>query len=211
MLGKEKPLLRCPDWLPGDLGHDRGSALAEYNDGKLDNFGINLYGDPWAYTQFYGPEIPAYWHWAKEYALSDHFFSSVMGPSFPNHFYFIAGQSADVYDNPENIGTQPFAATEGQPGGGHFKSWGCDAVPIDDERVYIVETDRRGERAQAQHVLPHADGRRAAHEPWDRLAVLRAAARIPRVLLEPVQRRGRGVPHRPVERARAAQHRRPDR
>ena len=144
MLGKEKPLLRCPDWLPGDLGHDRGSALAEYNDGKLDNFGINLYGDPWAYTQFYGPEIPAYWHWAKEYALSDHFFSSVMGPSFPNHFYFIAGQSADVYDNPENIGTQPFAATEGQPGGGHFKSWGCDAVPIDDERVYIVETDRRG-------------------------------------------------------------------
>src|SRR6185503_4878313 len=33
MLGKEKPLLRCPDWLPGDLGHDRGSALAEYDDG----------------------------------------------------------------------------------------------------------------------------------------------------------------------------------
>ena len=144
MLGKEKPLLRCPDWLPGDLGHDRGSALAEYDDGKLDNFGINLYGDPWAYTQFQGPEIPAYWHWAKEYALSDHFFSSVMGPSFPNHFYFIAGQSGGVYDNPENIGTAPFAATEGQPGGGHFKSWGCDAVPLGDHNVYIVENDAKG-------------------------------------------------------------------
>ena len=67
-----------------------------------------------------------------------------MGPSFPNHFFFIAGQSADVYDNPENIGTQPFAATEGRPGGGHFKSWGCDAVPVDDQRVYIVETDAKG-------------------------------------------------------------------
>ncbi len=144
MLGAEKPLLRCPDWLPGDLGHDRGSALAQYNDGKLDNFGINLYGDPWAYTQFFGPEIPAYWHWAREYAISDHFFSSVLGPSLPNHFHFIAGQSAGVADNPENIGTQPFDATSGQPGGGHFKSWGCDAVAVGDESVYIAKVDEHG-------------------------------------------------------------------
>lgn len=144
MLGREIPLRQCPDWLPGDLGHDRGSALAQYDDGKLDNFGINLYGDPWAYTQFSGHEIPAYWHWAKEYVISDHFFSSVMGPSFPNHCFFVAGQSAGVADNPENIGTQPFDATAGQPGGGHFKSWGCDAVPLGDHRVYIVATDDEG-------------------------------------------------------------------
>ena len=144
LLGKEKPLLRCPDWLPGDLGHDRGSALAQYDDGKLDNFGINLYGDPWAYTQFFGPEIPAYWHWAREYAISDHFFSSVLGPSLPNHFYFIAGQSAGVADNPENIGAIPFDATNGQPGGGHFKSWGCDAVPLGEHRVYIEKVDAQG-------------------------------------------------------------------
>ena len=82
----------------------------------------------------------------------------------------------------------------------------------DRRREGLHRRDRpAGGRAQAQHVLPHADGRRAAHEPWDRLAVLRAPARIPRVLLEPVQRRGRGVPHRPVERARATQHRRSDR
>ena len=209
MLGKEKPLLRCPDWLPGDLGHDRGSALAEYNDGKLDNFGINLYGDPWAYTQFSGRRSPRTGTGPRSTRCSDHFFSSVMGPSFPNHFYFIAGQSADVYDNPENIGTQPFAATEGQPGGGHFKSWG--ATPCrSTTRGSTSSRPTGGGTRQAQHVLPHADGRRAAHDQgidW------RYYAPCPDtwVLLEPVQRRGRGVPHRPVERARATQHRRSDR
>jgi phospholipase C len=144
MLGVEKPLLSCPDWLPGDLPHDRGSAVAEYAEGRLDNFGLALYGDPWAYTQFRGPEIPAYWHYAREYAISDHFFSSVLGPSLPNHYFFIAGTSGGVVDNPENIGTREFPATVGQPGGGHFKSWGCDAVDQGAENVYVEQVDKHG-------------------------------------------------------------------
>ena len=79
MLGQEKPLLRCPDWLPGDLAHDRASAVGEYHGGRNDDFGIANYGDPFAYTQFFGPEIPAYWLWAREYAISDNFFASVLG------------------------------------------------------------------------------------------------------------------------------------
>jgi phospholipase C len=144
MLGADKPLLSCPDWLPGDLPHDRVSALGEYNGGKLDNFGIGDYGDPFAYTQFRGPEIPAYWQWARDYALSDHFFASVMGPSYPNHFFFIAGRSDGVSDNPENIGTTVDPATEGKPGGGRFKSWGCDAVGQGTEHVYVEVVEPNG-------------------------------------------------------------------
>src|SRR6476646_1685680 len=73
MDGAEVPLTRCPDWLPGDLPHDRAAALNCWNGGKQDGFGTASYGDPWAYTQFEGNEVPNYWHWAREYALSDHF------------------------------------------------------------------------------------------------------------------------------------------
>ena len=119
-------------------------GVGQYHDGQLDNFGIGDYGDPWAYTQFMGPEIPAYWQWARDYALSDNFFSSVMGPSYPNHFFFIAGQADGVVDNPNNIGTRAFPATEGKPGGGSFKSWGCDAVAQGDKTVYVVAPNGHG-------------------------------------------------------------------
>ena len=139
MDGKEVPLARCPDWLPGDLPHDRAGALNCLNGGKLDGFGNGAYGDPWAYTQFDGTEIPNYWHWAKEYALSDHFFASALGPSYPNHFYFIAGTSGGSIDNPENISTRPMA------NGASFKSWGCDAVG---DQVYVFTLDDEGHLAK---------------------------------------------------------------
>jgi phospholipase C len=136
LLGKERPLVRCPDWLPGDLPHDRVSAIACLNNGAQDNFGTGEYGAVYGYSQFVGPEIPAYWHWASEYAISDHFFASAMGPSYPNHFYFIAGTSGGTIDNPENIGTAPTSS------GGIFKSWGCDAVG---DGVFVFTKDAEGQ------------------------------------------------------------------
>ena len=133
--GKEVPLTRCPDWLPGDLPHDHAAALNCLNGGKQDGFWTGTYGDPWAYTQFQGNEVPNYWHWAREYAVSDHFFSSANGPSYPNHFFFIAGTSGGAIDNPENIKTSTTAD------GKMFKSWGCDAVGDD---VFVLTLDRRG-------------------------------------------------------------------
>ena len=137
--GAEVPLKRCPDWLPGDLPHDRAAALNCWNGGKQDGFGTASYGDPWAYTQFEGNEVPNYWHWAREYAISDHFFSSANGPSYPNHFFFIAGTSGGAIDNPENIKTSPM------DGGKQFKSWGCDAVGDD---VFVFTLDEHGQLAK---------------------------------------------------------------
>ena len=136
LFGKEVPLRPCPEYLPGDLPHDRAAYLNDVDGGKQDGFGHGLWGDPWAYSVHDEHQLPNYWMWAKEYSLSDHFFASAAGPSFPNHFYFIAGQSGGAIDNPENIKTRPLPGRAGV-----LKSWGCDAVGPD---VFVFVKDDRG-------------------------------------------------------------------
>ena len=72
----------------------------------MDGFGGGSWGAVYGYSQFHEPQIPNYYRWAREYALSDNFFASALGPSYPNHYFFIAGQSGGVIDNPENIESQ---------------------------------------------------------------------------------------------------------
>ncbi len=134
--GEETELIRCPDWLPGDLPHDRSAALNCLNGGKLDGFAGGAYGDPWSYSQFQEDQLPNYWFWAREFGLSDNFFASALGPSYPNHFFFIAGQSGGIIDNPENIETQVK-----DDGAYKFKSWGCDALGDD---VFVLVKDGKG-------------------------------------------------------------------
>ena len=81
--GNEKPLIRCPEWLPGDLPHDRAAHLNCVNGGTMDGFGTGIYGSTYAYTISTRTQIPNYWLWAKEYAISDNFFASAAGPELP--------------------------------------------------------------------------------------------------------------------------------
>jgi phospholipase C len=132
--GEEVPLTSCPAWLPGDLPHDRAAFLNSVDDGAYDGFATGEFGDPWAYTKFDGRSVPVYWRYADDYVLCDNFFTSVGGPSHPNHLFFVAGQSGGVIDNPENIETR----TDEH---GTFKSWGCDAVGED---VFVFVKDEHG-------------------------------------------------------------------
>jgi phospholipase C len=45
-------------------------------------------------------EIPNYWEYARRYVLCDAFFSSLAGPSEPNHLYSVAAQSGGLVNNP---------------------------------------------------------------------------------------------------------------
>lgn len=45
-------------------------------------------------------EIPNYWDYARRYTLCDRFFSSLAGPSEPNHLYTVAAQSGGLVNNP---------------------------------------------------------------------------------------------------------------
>ncbi len=131
--GKEVPLIKCPEWLPGDLPHDRAAHLNCMNGGRLDGFDTGEYGPVYAYSQYEPDQVRNYYSLANEYVLCDNFFSSVGGPSYPNHFFFIAGQSGGALDNPENIETTMI-------GGKKFKSWGCDAIG-EDVFVFVKDDD----------------------------------------------------------------------
>jgi phospholipase C len=132
--GREVPLLPAPHWLPGDIPHDRAAHLNNVNGGSYDGFAIGQFGDPWAYTVFDEERVPNYYAWARDYVLCDNFFGSVGGPSYPNHFFFVAGQSGGALDNPENIEVRV-------EDGKRFKSWGCDAVG---ENVFVLVKDENG-------------------------------------------------------------------
>jgi len=133
--GAEVELLPAPQWLPGDLPHDRAAHLNDVNGGAYDGFGGGQFGDPWAYTAFEGDKVPIYWQLANDYVLCDNFFASVGGPSYPNHFFFVAGQSGGALDNPENIEVRV------EENGKRFKSWGCDAVG---DNVFVLVKDDLG-------------------------------------------------------------------
>jgi phospholipase C len=45
-------------------------------------------------------EIPNYWEYARCFTLCDNFFSSLSGPSGPNHLYTVAAQSGGLVNNP---------------------------------------------------------------------------------------------------------------
>src|SRR2546421_8485215 len=138
--GQEVPLTQCTQWLPGDLPHDYAAAINALNGGKLDHFDQGIYGPFFGYSQFDEHDIPNYWHWAREYVLCDNFFASALGPSFPQHFYLVAGQSGGVFDNPENIQSRTV-------GDKIYKSWGCDALGTD---VFVFTRDDRGNMAKHQ-------------------------------------------------------------
>ncbi|MGH2679477.1 MAG: phospholipase C [Actinomycetota bacterium] len=143
MLGQEVPLVRCPQWLPGDLPHNYRAAHDSINGGRMDNFVLPGFENPelaavaaaYAHSQLHRDDVPNYWHWAERYVVCDNFFASVPGPSYPNHLFFVAGDAGGIYDNPENAGAVPF------PGGGKWKSWGCDARV--DAFVKVLDADGR--------------------------------------------------------------------
>lgn len=116
--GQTVPLTPNPDITPHDLTHTSSGALTDMDNGKMDDFDLPAYGnengDLLPYRQFTQSGIPNYWIYAQDFVLADHMFSSLHGPSFPNHLYTVAAQSGGVLEIPVAEATQS-------------TSWGCDA------------------------------------------------------------------------------------
>jgi phospholipase C len=111
--GERMVLKRGPDRMPRDIGHDWDDARRAMNGGKMDRFDLvrdgNVSNDFLSMTQFLATDIPNYWNYAEHFALADHMFSSLAGPSFPNHLYTVASQASGAINNPDSL------------------IWGCDA------------------------------------------------------------------------------------
>lgn len=76
--------------IAGDLSHAWSVAHIDYDNGKMDGF---VTGEKSTKTMGYydRSDIPYYWDYADQFVLDDYFFSSEMGPSFPNHLYIASG------------------------------------------------------------------------------------------------------------------------
>ncbi|HEX6463736.1 MAG TPA: alkaline phosphatase family protein, partial [Vicinamibacterales bacterium] len=105
--------------------HSFQSAVTAIDGGAMDRFdlipGANQNGDFLAYTQYTEADIPNYFDYARSFVLADEFFSSLTGPSFPNHLYTVAAQSGGAINNPAR-----------QP-------WGCDSD--DTNSVQVMQAD----------------------------------------------------------------------
>jgi phospholipase C len=116
--GETVSLTRTPDHTILDIGHAGDSAAFAVDQGRMDRFdqlpGAIQDGKDISLSQFSERDIPAYWAYARAFALDDHFFSTIMGPSFPNHLVTIAAGAANSVDNPR---------------GQTNHAWGCDGGP----------------------------------------------------------------------------------
>src|SRR5271155_3208179 len=103
-----------------DMGHNWTDAVTAIDGGLMDKFDLvklgNVDGDYMTCSQLQETDIPNYWSYAKNFVLADHMFSSLKGPSFPNHLFTVTADDEDgVISKPSN--------GEEEEG-----SWGCDAT-----------------------------------------------------------------------------------
>ena len=173
--GATIPLKPLPDVVSPDISHSWQNAWTAYHDGGMDQFdlitspGTGADGGYRAYVVADPSLIPNYFSMAHQYGISDNFFSSLRGPSFPNHLYTIAAQSGGFSDVPlldggtrhlgvinnpnrKTVGASPAPLADagqhpGTPGvepaevAGVGNGWGCDSDPTSQVQVYDQEGD----------------------------------------------------------------------
>ena len=126
--GRTVNLAHEPDSLPGDIGHSWEDASLASDGGAMDKFdlltGAIVNGFDYSMSQLYENDIPNYWAYAQDFTLCDNMFSSLHGPSFPNHLYTVAATSGGVISNPAMS-----------------LAWGCDASS--QETVQVLTSSGR--------------------------------------------------------------------
>jgi phospholipase C len=95
-----------------NMPHSLSAARRAVHGGMMDMF-VSAEGSADTMGYYDGSDIPNYWAYAKTFTLADAFFSTVAGPSFPNHLFSIAGEDNEVDSNPHSISG----------------NWGCDSPP----------------------------------------------------------------------------------
>jgi phospholipase C len=151
--GQTVPLTHAPDLGPFDLGHSWRDAIIAIDGGHMNKFDQVISGDVdgfrYSYTQFLESDIPNYFAYARTYVLADRMFSSMAGPSFPNHLFTVAAQDGGVLDNPH-------------PQNG---AWGCDSD--ENDTVPVAHPDGKiTVEPPCFDFQTLADSMEAAHIPW---------------------------------------------
>jgi phospholipase C len=108
--GDPIPLKWAKDQQPHDITHGFVSGLYSIDGGRMDGYNIIGSGtDLTGYVQMHRdcdpPQgcIPNYYRYADRFVLADHFFTSMYGPTFPEHLYTVAAQSDGIVDNKSTV------------------------------------------------------------------------------------------------------------
>lgn len=108
---------------PANYVHLWGAAHKSYDNGQMDAFNLaatNCSTAPYkCYQEQTQAGIPNYWSYAQHFVLNDNTFSSLTGPSFPNHQYTIAAKAGS--DANDTVINNPLLNGQAVP------TWGCDS------------------------------------------------------------------------------------
>lgn len=102
--GPDYQLTKAQDIAPHDIAHGFAAGLYSIDGGKMDGFNTILFGDDMSgYTYFDRTDLPDYYKYADRFVLADQFFTSMFGPTFPEHLYTVAAQSYGIVDNKSTV------------------------------------------------------------------------------------------------------------
>jgi phospholipase C len=144
-----------PDHTLLDIGHAGDSASLAINSGRMDGFnllpGAMQSGRDIALSQYAPSQVANYYNYARRFTLDDHFFSTISGPSFPNHIVTIAGTSNNIVDNPR---------------GQTHHAWGCDGGPFSIVNAINPDTGESYLTKPCFNVRTIVDELQKAHVSW---------------------------------------------
>lgn len=88
---------RFTDLQTPDVPHDWGSVHGQWNNGAMDGF--MTHSGIWAMGYYTEQELPFYYDLFEDSTLCGNFFCSLLGPTWPNRFYLMAGTSGGITTN----------------------------------------------------------------------------------------------------------------
>jgi len=117
-----------------DLNHAWQVAHMAWNNGKMDGF---VAAEKSRLTMGYYDrrDIPNYWDYADNFVLDNNFFSSAMGPSFPNHLYIASGANGPTTLDEKWIKDDGVVNTPGKLPSGISFSWATLAEELSKGKV----------------------------------------------------------------------------
>ncbi len=90
-----------------DTSHEWLAAHEQFDGGKMDGF-VASSGSRLPMAYYDASDIPFYYYLAENFAIGDRHFASVMGPTWPNHFFFWDGTSCGFAEDEEtNLDVDP--------------------------------------------------------------------------------------------------------
>ncbi|MBI5515985.1 MAG: alkaline phosphatase family protein [Deltaproteobacteria bacterium] len=98
--GSPVPLTHDTERCIEDVHHGWDATHRQYNNGRMDGFVTT--NDPLgerAMTYFDETDLPFYYSLANTFSIGDRYFCSLLGPTFPNRFYLMAGTSFGLVVN----------------------------------------------------------------------------------------------------------------